>query len=66
MNNATSADESNLAARGGFIALKTEVGELYFHSLFNVPTGLTNLKTKVDNLHVISLKIVTVNLKQLI
>ena len=48
-NNATGDDESNLTATGRFIALKAEVGKLYFNSFLNVPTDFKNLKRKVDN-----------------
>ena len=48
LENATGADTSNLAAK----KLKAEVDKLYINELVTVPTGLEDLKTKVDDLDV--------------
>ena len=45
--------------------MKGEVDKLDIKKLFNVPTSLTNLKTKVDDLDVGKLKIVPVTMKKL-
>ena len=44
--------------------LKAEVSKLDIKVLFNVPAGLNNLKTKVDDLDVGELKTVPIDLKQ--
>ena len=48
LKDATGVDKSNLAAKYHFIDLKGEVGKLDINRLVNVPTGLNNLKRKVD------------------
>ena len=49
-----------------FIALKAEVAKLDINKLVNVPTSLTNLKIKVNNLNVGKLNTVLVDFKKLI
>ena len=56
------ADTSNLAAKSDFIALKADIDKLGINELVMVPTGLNNLKTKIDDLHVDKLKTVPVDL----
>ena len=65
LNDATSVDPSNLAAKCDFIALKPEVDKLEINKLVNVPISLDNLKTKVDDLYVNKLKTVPMNLETL-
>ena len=45
--------------------MKAEVGKKYISKLVNIPSGLTNLKTKVGDLDVDNLKTVPVDLKKL-
>ena len=54
----------HLAARSDFVTLKGEGGKLDISKLVNVPTGLNNLKTKVDDLDVGKLKTVHVDLTE--
>ena len=65
LNDATGVDTFNLAAKRDFVALKAEVNKLDINKLVNVPTGLNNLETKIDDLDVDKLKTVLVNLKKL-
>ena len=64
MKDATVVDTSNLAAKGDFVVSKAEVEKLDINKLVNVPTGLNNLKTKVDDLDIGQLKTVSINLKK--
>ena len=48
---ATGIDTSGLAAKKDFIVLKAEVDKVDINGLVNVPTGLNNLKAKVDHLN---------------
>ena len=50
LENATSVDKSICAAKKDFIALKPDVDKLNINELINVPPGLNNLKTMVDDL----------------
>ena len=50
LENATSVDKSICAGKKDFIALKPEVDKLNINELINVPPGLNNLKTMVDDL----------------
>ena len=59
----TGVDKPYLAAKKDFISMKAAVDKLDINELVNVPTSLNNLKTKVDNLHVIKLKAATVVFK---
>ena len=54
----TGVDTAKLAAKSDFIALKAEADKLVLNKLFNVPTDLNNLKTKVDDLDVAKLETV--------
>ena len=45
--------------------MKAELDKLNINELVNVPTGLSNSKTKVDDLDVGSLKTVPIDLKRL-
>ena len=45
--------------------MKAEVNKLHINKLVNVPTGLNNLKTKINDLDVVKLKTVSVDLKKL-
>ena len=45
--------------------MKAEVGKLDINKLTNVPTSLSNFKTKVDDLYVSKMKTVSVGLKKL-
>ena len=65
LDHATGAGTSHLAAKKDFIALNVEVDKLDINKLANVPTCFSNLKTKVDNLHVGKLKAVAIDLKKL-
>ena len=58
-------DTFNLAVKKNFVALKAEVDKPDINKLVNVPTTLKNLKTKIDDLVVGKLKIVSVGLKKL-
>ena len=64
MKDATVGDTSNLVAKGDFVVSKAEVKKLDINKLVNVPTGLNNLKTKVDDLDIGQLKTVSINLKK--
>ena len=55
MNDTTVIHTSNLADKKDFAVLKTE----------NVPSGLSNSKTKVDDLDVDKLKTLPVDLKEI-
>ena len=57
MEHATDIDMSGLAVEKCFIALKAEVDKLDIDKLTNVPTSLNDLKTKVDDLDVVKLKL---------
>ena len=52
-------------ARRNFIALKAEVDKLVIDEFVNVPSGLNNLKTKVDGLDVGKLKTVPIDVKKI-
>ena len=58
LNDATGVDTSNLAAKRDFIALKPEVDKVDINELVNVANYLNNLKIKIDELDVGSLKTV--------
>ena len=55
---------SNLTTKINFAALKAQVHKLHIKKMVNIPTGLNNLKTKVDDLDVDKMKTVPVNLKK--
>ena len=59
------ADTSDLAAKKNFIALKADVDKLDINKLVNVPTTLSNLKTKVDDFDVGNAKAFPVDVKKL-
>ena len=59
-------DTSDLAAKKDFIALNAEVDKLDINKLINVPTSLNNLKAKVDDLDVGTLKTVFVDLSDVV
>ena len=65
LGHAIGVDTSHLAAKKIFIALKAEADKLDINKLVNVPASLNNLKTKVGDLDVCKLKIVTVDLKKI-
>ena len=52
----TAVNACNLASKRDYIALKAEIDKTVINKLVTVPTGLNNLKTKVDNLNVGKLK----------
>ena len=60
----TGFDTFDLAAKSDFVALKALVKKLDMNKLFNVPSNLNNLKTKVDELDVSKLEIVLEVLKK--
>ena len=60
LKDATGVGTSNLTAKRDFPASKAEVDKLDINQLVDVPTGLTNLKTKADDLYVDKLKTVPV------
>ena len=64
LENVTGVYTSNLSAKSDFIALRAEVDKLRINELVNVPTGLNDLKTKVDDLDVSKLKTVPIDLKK--
>ena len=66
LGHATGIDTSDLAAKKDFIALKDEVDKVGINKLVNFPSGLNNLKTKVDDLNVCKLKTVPMDLKKLL
>ena len=63
LDHATSVDTSDLAAKKDFMTLNDVVDKLGINKLVNVPTGLNNLETKVDDLDVGKLKTVPLDLK---
>ena len=65
LEHATGVDTSDLAAEKDFVALKAEDNKLDINKLVNVLTSLNNLKTKVGDSDVGTLKTVSVNLKKL-
>ena len=65
LNDATGSDTSNLAPERDFIALNAEVDKLDINKLVNVPTGLNNIKTKVNKLDHGKLETVPVTFKKL-
>ena len=64
LEHATGVDISNFAAKGDFIALKSEVEKLYINILVNLPAGLNDLEIKVDDLDVGKLKTPPIDLKK--
>ena len=65
LNNATGLHESNFAAKVDFIAFKTEVDKVDVKKSVNVPTSLSNSKTKLNDLNVGKLKTASINFKKL-
>ena len=65
LDHATAVDIYDLAASKDFFALKPEVDKLDINKLVNVPTSLSNSKTKADHLDVGKLKTAPVDLKKL-
>ena len=65
LDHATAVDIYDLAASKNFFALKPEVDKLDINKLVNVPTSLSNSKTKADHLDVGKLKTAPVDLKKL-
>ena len=63
LKHATGIDISDLAVKKDFMASNAEVYKLDIKELVKVPTGLNNLKAKVDNSNVAKLKTVHVDLK---
>ena len=63
INDTTGVTTSDLSTKRDFIALKVEVDKLDISKLVKVPTGLNNLKTKVDDLDADKLKTVLVDFK---
>ena len=55
----------NEVAKRDFIALKVDIGKLGINKLLNVPCGLNNLRTKLDDLDVGNFKTVPVDVKKL-
>ena len=49
LKNATGIDTSKLAAKSDLVSLKAEVDKLDIDKLKNVPTNLSNLKSKLSN-----------------
>ena len=49
LKNATGIDIFNLASKRDFVALKALVNKIGSNKLINVPCGVNNLKTKVDD-----------------
>ena len=48
LKNATGIDTSKLAVKSDLVSLKAEVDKLDIDKLRNIPTNLSNLKSKVD------------------
>ena len=65
LDHATAVDIYDLAASKDFFALKPEVDKLDINKLVNVPTSLSNSKTKAEDLDVDKLKTAPVDLKKL-
>ena len=65
LDQATSVDASDLAAKKDIFVLKDEVEKLGISKLVNLSRSLSNLKTKVDDLDVDKLKAVPSNLKKI-
>ena len=65
LEDASCVDASNLAAKRDLTALKVEVNKLDINKLVNFPTGLNDLKTKIDDSDADKLKTVPVDLKKL-
>ena len=64
LEHATGVGTSDLAARKILSALNAEADKLDINKLFNISTILDNLKTKVNDLDVDSLKNVVIDLKK--
>ena len=64
LEHATGVDTSNLAAKKDLIAFAGKVEKLDIYKLANVPTGLNDLKTKVDDLDVGNMKTVSIDFKK--
>ena len=62
LERAKGIDTSDLAVKKDFIALKAEFDKLDINKFVNVPTSLNNLKPKVNELDVGTLKTVPVDL----
>ena len=58
---AATVDTSNLAVKGDFVASKRKVRKLVINELIKFPTGLNDLKTKIDDLEVGKLKTVPID-----
>ena len=65
LDHATAVDIYDLATSKDFFALKPEVDKLDINKLVNVPTSLSNSKTKAEDLDVDKLKTAPVDLKKL-
>ena len=65
LEHATGVDTSDLAAKKLFIALKDEFAKLDINKWVKVPTGLNDLKTKVDKLDAGKLETFPKDLKKL-
>ena len=65
LDQATSVDASDLAAKKDLFVMKDEVEKLGISKLVNFSRSLSNLKTKVDDLDVDKLKAVPSNLKKI-
>ena len=65
LDQATSVDASDLAAKKDLFVMKDEVEKLGISKLVNFSRNLSNLKTKVDDLDVDKLKAVPSNLKKI-
>ena len=63
LEHATGMDNSDLATKKDFIALKAEVDKLDINKLTKIPTSLNDLKTKADDLDVGKLKTFPVDIK---
>ena len=58
LEHATSIHTSDLAAKNEFVALKAEDDKRDINKVTNVPTSLNNVKTKVNDLDEISIRLV--------
>ena len=64
LQHVTDFDTSELAAKKDFIAVKAKVHKLEINKLVNILTDLNDFKTKVNDLDVCKLKIVSEDLKK--
>ena len=65
LKNATGVDSSKFAKKVDLANIKSNIDQLYFDKLKNIPSSLRILKSKVDNLDIGKLETIPVHLSKL-